>query len=182
MVRSMISHSFLLESIWGEALKTTIYILSRVPTKVVNKTSYELWTSKKSSIKYLHIWSCPTEARPYMLHKRKLDSKTISCYFVGYVECSQVLVPITVQETTLVIGDNVQTIVPDIVLEQDYDKVLSQTPIKQPQQPQEIERRHAILDDYIVFLQEHDDNIDLTKDNPINLCQAMQSYNSKKMD
>ncbi|RDX62550.1 hypothetical protein CR513_59104, partial [Mucuna pruriens] len=43
-------------------------------------------------------------------------------------DIGQVLVPITVQETTLVIGDNVQTIVPDIVPEQDYDEVLPQTP------------------------------------------------------
>jgi len=33
MVRSMICHSTLLESLWGEALKTTTYILNRVPTK-----------------------------------------------------------------------------------------------------------------------------------------------------
>ncbi|RDX69083.1 hypothetical protein CR513_51850, partial [Mucuna pruriens] len=39
-------------------------------------------------------------------------------------DIGQVLVPITIQETTPVIGDNVQTIVPDIVLEQDYDEIL----------------------------------------------------------
>ena len=33
MVRSMISHSTLPESLWGEALKTAAYILNRVPTK-----------------------------------------------------------------------------------------------------------------------------------------------------
>ncbi|RDX96076.1 hypothetical protein CR513_21307, partial [Mucuna pruriens] len=74
-----------------------------------------------------------------------------------------------VRNTTPVIRDNVQTIVPDIVPEQDYDETFPQTPIEQPQQPQEVplrrsirERRHIILDDYIVF------------------CQAMQSSNSKK--
>jgi len=100
-----------------------------------------------------------------------MDSRTISCYFVGYVECSQgynfydptlrsifetgnarflekvefgkeenirkvvfeeepvidsaqVLIPIVVQETTPVIENNVQTIVDDIVQEQDNDEVL----------------------------------------------------------
>ena len=43
MVRSMISHSTLPESLWGEALKTAAYILNRVPTKAINnKTPYEL--------------------------------------------------------------------------------------------------------------------------------------------
>ncbi|RDX90800.1 hypothetical protein CR513_27307, partial [Mucuna pruriens] len=50
-------------------------------------------------------------------------------------DIGQVLMPITVHETTLVIGDNVQIIVPDIVPEQDYDEAFPQTPIEQPQQP-----------------------------------------------
>ena len=41
MVRSMISHSTLPESLWGEVIKTTVYILNRVPTKATTKTSYE---------------------------------------------------------------------------------------------------------------------------------------------
>jgi len=28
----------------------------------------------------------PAEARPYKSHERKLDPRTISCYFIGYVE------------------------------------------------------------------------------------------------
>ncbi|RDX60266.1 hypothetical protein CR513_61604, partial [Mucuna pruriens] len=193
-------------------------------TKAVNKILYELWTGKKPSIKHLHIWGYPTEARPYRPHERKLDSRTVSCYFVGYVERSwgykfydptsrilgeiefekeenirnivfeeefvnnigQVLVPITAQKTTPVIEDNVQTNIPDIVPKQDYDEVLLQIPIKQPQQPQEVsltrsirERRHAIPNDYIVFLQEHEDDIGLTEGDPINSCQAIQNSNSK---
>ncbi|RDX78767.1 hypothetical protein CR513_40905, partial [Mucuna pruriens] len=196
--------------------------MNGVSTKAVNKTLMKFGL-EKSNIKHLHIWDCPVEARSYKLYERKLDSIIISCYFVGYAECSrgykfydptsrsffetgnarileevefgkeesirnivfeeesvndsgQVLVHITVQETTLVIRDNVQTIVLDIVLEQDYDEVLPQTPIERSIR----ERRHAIPDDYIVFLQEHEDDIGLTKDDPINFCQAMQSSNSKK--
>ena len=89
MVRSMISHSSLPNSLWGEALKTAVYILNRVPSKAVNKTPYELWTGKKPSIRHLHVWGCPAEARPYRPNERKLDSRTISCYFVGYPERSK---------------------------------------------------------------------------------------------
>ena len=60
-----------------------------MPSKTVNKTPYELWTGKKSSIKHLHICGCPAEARPYRPHERKLDSRTINCYFVGYAEHSR---------------------------------------------------------------------------------------------
>ena len=55
MVRSMISHSNLPESLLGEALKTAAYILNRIPTKAIAKTRYELWTYKKPSLKHLHI-------------------------------------------------------------------------------------------------------------------------------
>ena len=61
-------------------------------------------------------------------------------------------------------------------------------PEEQTQQPQEQmplrrstrERRNAIPDDYIVFLQEHEDDIGVMEDDPINFHQAMQSSNSQK--
>ncbi|RDX82701.1 hypothetical protein CR513_36471, partial [Mucuna pruriens] len=195
----------------GEALKIVVYILNRVLIKAVNKTHYEFWTNKKPSIKHLYIWDFLVQARPNRLHERKLDSRIIlfeteNVIILEEVEfekkenirnvvfeeefvndISQVLMSIIVQETTIVIGNNVQTVVPNIVSKQDYDEVLPQTPTKQPQQPQEVslrrsirERRHAISIDYIVFLQEHEDDIGLTKDDPINFYQAMQSSNSQK--
>ncbi|RDX81853.1 hypothetical protein CR513_37428, partial [Mucuna pruriens] len=138
VVKSIINHSSLLESLWEEALKTIVYIFNR--------------NGKKSSIKHLYIWGCLAKAQPYRPHERKLDSRIVNYYFFGYVECcrgckfydrtsisffkrkmqdflrkkeenirnvdfeeesvneiGQVLVPITVQETTPVIKDNVQT-------------------------------------------------------------------------
>ena len=89
MVRSMISHSTLPESLWGEALKTAAYILNRVPTKATAKTPYELWTGRKPALGHFHIWGCPAEARPYRPNEKKLDSKTVSSYFIGYSERSR---------------------------------------------------------------------------------------------
>ncbi|RVW42617.1 Retrovirus-related Pol polyprotein from transposon TNT 1-94 [Vitis vinifera] len=48
MVRSMHSNSKLPESLWIEALKMVVYILNRVPTKVVPKTPFELWKCWKT--------------------------------------------------------------------------------------------------------------------------------------
>jgi len=66
-----------------------VYIFNRVLSKAVNKTPYELWANKRPSLKHLHIWRCPVEALPYKSHVRKLDSRTFSCYFVDYAECSR---------------------------------------------------------------------------------------------
>ena len=89
MVRSMISHSTLPVSLWGKTLKTAVYILNRVPTKANDKTPYEIWTGKQPSLKHLHISGCPAEARPYRPNEKKLNSRTISCYFIGYSERSR---------------------------------------------------------------------------------------------
>ena len=88
MVRSMMAKSSLHIRLWGDALKTAIYLLNRVPTTATIKTPYELWTGRKPSLKHLHIWGCPAQARLYVPKERKLDSRTISCYFVGYLEKS----------------------------------------------------------------------------------------------
>ena len=55
MIMNMISQSTLLESLWGEALKTAASILNIVPTKEAIKTPYELWTGQKPSLKHFHI-------------------------------------------------------------------------------------------------------------------------------
>jgi hypothetical protein len=55
MMRNIISHTSLPLNFWGEALKTTTYILNRVPTNTANKTPYELWTGRKLSLQYFRI-------------------------------------------------------------------------------------------------------------------------------
>ena len=83
MVRSMMSYSSVPIPLWGEALKTAMYILNRVPSKVVPKPPFELWTGRKPSLRHIHIWGCSAEARIYNPHEKKLDSRTISGYFIS---------------------------------------------------------------------------------------------------
>ncbi|XP_075076904.1 uncharacterized protein LOC142163508 [Nicotiana tabacum] len=89
MVRSMISNSSLPKSLWMYALKTVVYLLNRVPSKAVPKTPFELWTGKKPSLRHLHVWGCLAEARVYNPQEKKLDSRIVSGYFIGYPEKSK---------------------------------------------------------------------------------------------
>ena len=50
MVRSIMSNSSLSKSLWMYALKTVVYLLNRVPSKAVQKTTFELWTRRKPSL------------------------------------------------------------------------------------------------------------------------------------
>ena len=224
MVRSMICHSTLPESLWGEALKTAAYILNRIPTKATIKTPYEFWTGKKPSLKHMHVWGCPAEARPYRPNEKKLDSRTISCYFIGYSERSRgykfydpttksifetgnarffedvefggenTVRDIVFKEKYINIPTGVIDLVQDPIPEQDHDmtnqdNVEEQTVIEEQtlplQEPVPLrrstrERRSAVPDDYIIFLQEHENDSGLMEDDPINFRQAMESSNSQK--
>ena len=76
------SYSTLPVSFWGYALKTAMNILNVVPSKSVSNTPKELWSGRKPSMKYLHIWGCPA----HMLKGKsdKLEAKTEVCMFLGY--------------------------------------------------------------------------------------------------
>ena len=89
MVRSMCSNSRLPKSLWTEALKTAVYILNRVPTKVVPKTPFELFKGWKPSLRHIRVWGCPSEVRVYNPQEKKLDPRTLSGYFIGYAKNSK---------------------------------------------------------------------------------------------
>ena len=89
MVCSMLSSSKLPNLLWSKVLKTTAYILNRVPTEVVSKTPFELFKGWKPSLRQMRVWGCLSEVRIYNPQQKKLDLKTISGYFVGYTEKSK---------------------------------------------------------------------------------------------
>jgi hypothetical protein len=83
MVRSMLSYFTLPIDLLMELLKTIIHILNRVPSKSVSKISYELWTGHKLLLNYLYVWDCPVKAKIFNSNIVKLESKTVSCHFIG---------------------------------------------------------------------------------------------------
>jgi hypothetical protein len=89
MIRSMLSYSTLPIDLWMEALKTVIHILNRVPNKSVLKMSYKLWTGHKPSLNYLRVWGCHVEAKIFNRNTDKLETKNVSCHFIGYPEKSK---------------------------------------------------------------------------------------------
>jgi hypothetical protein len=70
MVRSMLSYSTL-------------------PSKLLPKTPYEMWTVRKPTLNYLHVWGYPAEAKLFNPSIRKLDPEIVSCHFIGYPDKSK---------------------------------------------------------------------------------------------
>ena len=82
MVRSMMSFSKLLISLWGYALETAARVLNVLPSKSVASTLYEIWKGKKPDFSYFRVWGCPAHVKKHDTYK--LESKTEFCKFVGY--------------------------------------------------------------------------------------------------
>ncbi|GKD09127.1 retrotransposon protein, putative, ty1-copia subclass [Tanacetum coccineum] len=82
MVRSMMNLTTLPKSFWGYALESAVRIFNMVPTKKVDRTSYEIWHNKAPKLSYLRVWGC--EAHVKRDTPEKLDSRSIKCIFVGY--------------------------------------------------------------------------------------------------
>ncbi|RVW22816.1 Retrovirus-related Pol polyprotein from transposon TNT 1-94 [Vitis vinifera] len=229
MVRSMMSYSSVPISLWGEALKTAMYILNRVPSKAVPKTPFELWTGRKPSLRHIHIWGCPAEARIYNPHEKKLDSRTVSGYFIGYpdkskgyrfycpnhsvriietgnarflengeisgsneprkvdIEEIRVDIPPPFLPQEIIVPQPVQQVEDNEQNNRDGSLPLENIAIEnavEPPQPallrrSQRERRPAITDDYVVYLQESDFDIGIRKD-PVSFSQAMESDDSSK--
>jgi hypothetical protein len=83
MVRSMMSQTDLLLSLWGYALETAMFTLNRVPTKSIKRTPYKIWIGKHPGLSFFKVWGC--EAYVKQLISDKLTPKSDKCFFVGYL-------------------------------------------------------------------------------------------------
>ncbi|GJZ97000.1 retrovirus-related pol polyprotein from transposon TNT 1-94 [Tanacetum coccineum] len=188
---SLISKSSLPKSLWIYALKTVVYLLNRVPSKSFSKTPYELCTGRKPSLRYRHVWGCPTEVQVYNPQEKKLDSRTVNGFFIGYPKKSKgyrFYCPYhssTKVETGNAkflengeVSGSVENQVVDINEIRDDDpspmNVYKSTP-----EPNVVPvRKLAIPDDYIVYLQETDFDIGIDND-PVSFSQAIKGDKSK---
>ncbi|RVW60458.1 Retrovirus-related Pol polyprotein from transposon TNT 1-94 [Vitis vinifera] len=148
-----------------------------------NRTLMDMVRRRKPSLRHLHVWGCPTEARIYNPHEKKLDFKTISGYFIGYPMKSKGYRFYCPNHSTKIVEtsnarfiengeirgksfDNVEQQINDQSLS---NEIITDEPImEEPQQStlrrSQREHRPVISDDYVVYLQEFDYDIGTSKD------------------
>ena len=81
----MLIDAHLPHKFWAEALSTAVYLRNRSPTKAVeDKTPYEAWSGDRPNIKHLRLFECIAYAHVPKDERKKLDSKSIECIFLGY--------------------------------------------------------------------------------------------------
>ena len=82
MVRSIMGFANLSISFWGYSLETACYVLNNVPSKIVTKTPYEIWTGCRLTLSHLRILGCSIYVK--YLSTDKLGPRSDKYYFVRY--------------------------------------------------------------------------------------------------
>ena len=83
--RSMLVDSHLPHSFWAEAISTAAYLCNRSPTRAVaGMTPYEAWTGQKPQVDGLRVFGCQAFVHIPKDERKKLDSKSKRCIFLGY--------------------------------------------------------------------------------------------------
>ncbi|RVW14113.1 hypothetical protein CK203_099175 [Vitis vinifera] len=113
---------------------------------------------------------------PYKPNEKKLDSRTVSCYFVGYSEMSRGFKFYDPSTMSFFETGNAKFI-EDVELI--HEEVTQEPQVQVSLKRSTRERRSTISDDYVVYLQEHEFDMGL-EDDPISVSQVKQSSNSEK--
>lgn len=59
MARSLLKGMNIPGKLWGEAIRHSVYLLNRLPTKAMgDKTSFESWCGRKPNLGYLKVMYC----------------------------------------------------------------------------------------------------------------------------
>ena len=85
--RCMLQDAGLGNEYWGYAILAATHIINRMPSRVHgNKSPYEIWTGNIPSVAHFRVFGCPAHVLIPAENRRKLDSKSAHCTFLGYAE------------------------------------------------------------------------------------------------
>jgi transposase InsO family protein len=85
--RSMLKGKNISNGFWAEAINTAIYLNNRIPTKILDsKTPFEVLYGYKLEVGNLKIFGSKAFAHIPKDERRKLDTKSVKCIFIGYCD------------------------------------------------------------------------------------------------
>ena len=90
MARALVKSMKVPGRFWGEAVRHSIYLLNRLPTKILGDTTpFESWTDRKPSLGHLKVFGCTAHARSSAPHLKKLDDRSKALVYFGVEEGSK---------------------------------------------------------------------------------------------
>lgn len=84
MANCMLLDAGLPKCYWGEAVVTANYVQNRLPSRVVDKTPFELWTGRVPDLSELKVFGCEAYVHVPDQKRKKFDAKARKLVFVGY--------------------------------------------------------------------------------------------------
>ena len=77
MARSFLKEMNLPSNLWGEAVRHSVYILNRLPTRSLsNVTPYEAWNGDKPNVAHIRVFGCVAHMKVPSVHTTKLDNRS----------------------------------------------------------------------------------------------------------
>ena len=83
--RSMLNGARLGHEFLAKVVETACYLVNRSPSSVLeDNTPNEVWIAKKPSLSHLRVFGCDSYVHVLKDKRKKLDSKSEKCIFIGY--------------------------------------------------------------------------------------------------
>lgn len=77
MARSFLKEKQVPSEFWGEAVRHSVYILNRLPTRALtNCTPYEAWLGLKPDVSHIKIFGCCAFMKVPSVYTKKLDDRS----------------------------------------------------------------------------------------------------------
>lgn len=84
MARSYLKQMKLPPGLWAEAVRHSVYVLNRLPTRALTgQTPYEAWTGLKPDISHIRVFGCLAHMRTPGNQMQKLDDRSVPVINLG---------------------------------------------------------------------------------------------------
>lgn len=84
MARSLLKEMHMPSFFWGEAVRHAVYILNRLPTKILTgMTPYKAWSGKTPNLDHIRIFGCLAFMKVPSIHTQKLDDRSLPIIYLG---------------------------------------------------------------------------------------------------
>ena len=84
ILSSLIKSMQVQANLWGEAVRYAVYLLNRLPTKVIGYcTPYQAWFVKRPHVEHLRVFGCIAYVKVAGPHLKKLDDRSQEMVYLG---------------------------------------------------------------------------------------------------
>ena len=84
MARSFLKEKQMPSYFWGQAVRHSVYVLDRLPTRALGGgTPYEVWSGKKPDLGHIRVFGCVAHMKIPSVHITKLDIRSKVVVYLG---------------------------------------------------------------------------------------------------